>query len=142
MHTPAQKGENHKAWFWQCTAPDKGVIFGFEMTRAREVPREFFKDYGGILQANGYAIYERDVGTKDVTRPSCWAHSRRRFIDALKVQTKGRAADRGLERAVLLMDDLFGIDREVREQNSPFEDRHVLRQAGAPALLRNCGRSF
>jgi hypothetical protein len=107
-------GENHRAWFWQYSAPSKGVIFDFEMTRA-----------------------------------CCWAHSRRRFIDALKVQTKGHAADRslhpskqrplagdpGLERTVVLMDELFAIDREAREQNLSLEDRHALRQERAPALL-------
>jgi transposase len=149
VQTPDKKGENHRAWFWQYSAPGKGVIFDFEMTRAREVPREFFKDYGGILHTDGYAAYEKDVGTKDVTRACCWAHSRRRFIDALKVQTKGHAADRnlhpskqrplagdpGLERTVVLMNELFAIDREAREQNLFLEDRHALRQERAPVLL-------
>lgn len=70
-----------------------------------------------------------------MTRACCWAHSRRRFIDALKVQTKGHAADRGLERTVVLMDELFAVDREAREQNLSLEDRHALRQERAPVLL-------
>ncbi len=135
VQTPDKEGENHRAWFWQYSAPAKGVIFHFEMTRGREVPRKFFKDYGGILHTDGYAAYEKDVGTKDVTRACCRAHSRRRFIDALKVQTKGHAADRGLERTVMLMDELFAIDREAREQNLSLHDRHALRQERAPALL-------
>ena len=130
-----QKGENHRAWFWQYSAPIKGVIFDFEMTRAREVLKKFFKNYGGILHTDGYAACEKDVGTKDVTRACCWAHSRRRFIDALKIQTKGHAADRGLERTVVLMDELFAMDREASEQNLSLEDRHALRQERAPALL-------
>ncbi len=135
VQTPDKKGENHRAWFWQYSAPIKGVIFDFEMTRAREVPREFFKNYGGILHTDGYAAYEKDVGTKNVTRACCWAHARRRFIDALKVQTQGHAADSGLERTVALMDELFTIDREAREQSLSLEDRHALRQERAPALL-------
>ena len=135
VQTPDKKGENHRAWFWQYSAPAKGVIFDFEMTRAREVPRKFFKDYGGILHTDGYAAYEKDVGTKDVTRACCWAHSRRRFIDALKVQTKGQAADSKVERIVVLMDELFAIDREARKQNLSIEERHALRQERAPALL-------
>jgi len=135
VQTPDKKGENHRAWFWQHSAPSKGVIFDFEMTRAREVPKEFFKDYGGILHTDGYAAYEKDVGTKDVTRACCWAHSRRRFIDALKIQTKGHAADCSVERVVVLMNELFAIDREAREQSLSLEDRHALRQERAPALL-------
>jgi hypothetical protein len=77
-----------------------------------------------------------------VTRACCWAHSRRRFIDALKVQTKGHAADRGLERTVVLMDELFTIDREAREQKLSLEDRHALRQGRAPALLAELQKLF
>jgi transposase len=135
VQTPDKKGENHRAWFWQYSAPTKGVIFDFEMTRGREVPKEFFKNYGGILHTDGYAAYEKDVGNKDVIRACCWAHARRRFIDALKVQTKGHVADSKVERAVALMDGLFAIDREAREQNLSLEDRHALRQERAPALL-------
>ena len=64
-----------------------------------------------------------------------WAHARRRFIDALKVQTQGHVADSKVERAVALMDGLFAIDREAREQSLSLEDRHALRQERAPALL-------
>jgi len=135
VQTPEKKGENHRAWFWQYSAPEKGVIFDFEMTRGREVPQQFFKNYGGILHTDGYVAYEKDVGNKDVIRACCWAHARRRFIDALKVQTKGQVADSKAERAVALMDGLFAIDREAHEQKLSLEDRHALRQERAPALL-------
>jgi len=135
VQTPEKRGENHRAWFWQYSAPAKGVIFDFEMTRGREVPQQFFKNYGGILHTDGYVAYEKDVGNKDVIRACCWAHARRRFIDALKVQTKGQVADSKVKRAVALMDGLFAIDREAREQKLALEDRHALRQERAPALL-------
>jgi transposase len=135
VQTQEKKGENHRAWFWQYSAPGLGVVFDFEMTRGREVPREFFKNYGGILHTDGYAAYEKDVGNKDVIRACCWAHARRRFIDALKVQTKGQVADSKVERVVVLLDGLFAIDREAREQHLSLEDRHALRQERAPALL-------
>jgi hypothetical protein len=51
------------------------------------------------------------------------------------VQTKGQVADSKVERVVALMDGLFAIDREAREQNLSLENRHGLRQERAPALL-------
>ena len=63
------------------------------------------------------------------------AHARRGFIDAIKVQTKAHASDAKLERAVTLMDDLFAIDRQAREQKLSLDDRHALRRERAPALL-------
>jgi transposase len=135
VQTQEKKGENHRAWFWQYSAPGLGVVFDFEMTRGREVPHKFFKNYGGILHTDGYVAYEKDVGNKEVIRACCWAHARRRFIDALKVQTKGHVADSKVERVVALMDGLFAIDREALEQKLSLEDRHALRQERAPALL-------
>jgi len=135
VQTPDKKGENHRAYFWQYSAPGKGVVFDFEMTRSKEVPKAFFKDYGGILHTDGYVAYERDIGTKDSIHACCMAHARRKFIDAIKVQTKAEATDPELERVVALMDGLFVIDREARERKLSLDDRHALRQERAPALL-------
>ncbi len=135
VQAPEKKGENHRAFFWQYSAPGQGVVFDFEMTRSKKVAKEFFKDYGGILHTDGYVAYEKDIGTPCLTHACCLAHARRGFIDALKVQSKSQAADPRLERTVALMDDLFAIDREAREQNLSLADRHALRQERAPALL-------
>jgi transposase len=135
VQTPEKKGENHRGYFWQYSAPGMGVVFDFEMTRGKKVAKEFFKDYGGILHTDGYAAYEKDIGTKDLIHACCLAHARRGFIDAIKVQSKAHAADAKLERAVALMDGLFAIDREAREQNLSLADRDALRLERAPALL-------
>src|ERR1017187_7511330 len=135
VQTPEKKGANHTAYFWQYSAPGKGVVFDFEMTRSKEVPKAFFKNYGGILHTDGYVAYEKDIGTKDLIHACCLAHSRRKFIEAIKVQTKAKATDPKLERVVVLMDNLFAIDREAREQQLSLEDRHALRQERVPAIL-------
>jgi transposase len=135
VQTPDKKGKNHQAYFWQYSAPGKGVIFDFKMTRSKEVPKDFFKNYGGILHTDGYVGYEKDIGTEDLVHACCWAHARRKFIEAIKVQTKAQATDPKLERVVVLMDDLFAIDREALEQKLPLDGRHALRQERAPAVL-------
>ena len=38
-------------------------------------------------------------------------------------------------RIVVLMDNLFAIDREAREQNMDLAERNLLRQQRAPELL-------
>jgi len=135
VQTPDKKGKNHTGYFWQYSAPGKGVVFDFEMTRSKEVPKAFFKNYGGILHTDGYAAYEKDIGTNDLIHACCLAHSRRKFIEAIKVQTKAKVADAKLERVVALMDGLFAIDREAREQKLSLKDRHALRQERVPAIL-------
>jgi transposase len=135
VQTEEKTGRNHTGYFWQYSAPGNGVVFDFEMTRSKEVPKAFFKDYGGILHTDGYVAYEKDIGTEKLIHACCLAHSRRKFIEAIKVQTKAHAADPKLERVVALMDELFAIDREAREQKLSLEDRHALRQEHVPAIL-------
>ena len=163
VQTPDKRGQTHRAYFWQFSAPGKtgapadrsssagwkGVIFNFEMTRSKKVAQRFFKDYGGILHTDGYVAYEKDIGAKEMIYACCWSHSRRGFIDALKVQQKANAASRefhptdkdlsvgtpGLERVVVLMDSLFAMDREAREQHLSLDARHALRQERAPGIL-------
>jgi transposase len=135
VQTDEKKGRNHTGYFWQYSAPMKGVVFEFEMTRSKEVPKAFFKEYAGILHTDGYAAYEKDIGANAMIHACCIAHSRRKFIDALKVQTNAKAGDPKLERVVVLMDGLFAIDREAREQKSSLDDRHALRQEHAPDIL-------
>ena len=43
---------------------------------------------------------------------------------------------------VALMDDLFAIDREAREQNLSPDERHALRQERAPAMLDQLRAAF
>jgi transposase len=135
VQTDEKKGSNHTGYFWQYSAPGKGVVFDFEMTRSKEVPKAFFKEYGGILHTDGYAAYEKDIGADGMIHACCIAHSRRKFIDAVKVQTTAKAGDPKLEHVVVLMDGLFAIDREAREQTLSLDDRHALRQQRAPAIL-------
>jgi transposase len=135
VQTPEKKGRNHTGYFRQYSAPGKGVVFDFEMTRSGEVPRDVFKNFSGILHTDGYVGYEKDVGAEGMKHACCIAHARRKFIDAIKVQTKATATDPTLERVVVLMDDLFAIDREAREQKLSLQDRHALRQERVPAIL-------
>jgi transposase len=131
VQTPEKKGANHRAYFWQYSSPGKGVVFDFEMTRSGEVPKKFFKDYSGILHSDGYAGYGEKVGADGIIHACCLAHSRRKFIEAVKVNAK----DLDSARVVVLMDALFATDREAREQNLSIAERHALRQERAPALL-------
>ena len=135
VQTPEKKGENHKAYFWQYSSPGKGVVFDFEMTRSGVVPRNVFKDYRGILHTDGYAAYGEKTGAEGMIHACCLSHSRRKFIEAVKVNARSETTDIDSARVVVLMDGLFAIDREAREQTLSIAERDALRQERAPALL-------
>ncbi len=61
----------------------------------------------------------------------CWAHARRKFFDAVKLNPKDQAAI-GI---VAQMDQLFAIDAQARAQKLTHSDRHLLREQKARPLL-------
>lgn len=60
------------------TAP--AVLFRYSPDRKGERPREHLRTFTGILQADGYAGFER-LFAAGLTEAACWAHVRRKFYD-------------------------------------------------------------
>lgn len=131
VQTHDQRGKNHQAYLWQYGTPGGATVFDFRMSRGREGPARFLGQFEGILQTDDYIAYERGIGGPKIVHAACWAHPRRRFVDAVKLNRQDAAAI----RAVKLMDDLFAIDREAREAQMDHTARHRLRQEKAPPVL-------
>jgi hypothetical protein len=124
------RGQNHQSYLWQYGTPCGGVVFDFRMGRAREGPKQFLQQFDGILQTDGYTAYDHTGGPKMI-HAVCWAHARRKFIDAVKLNPKDEAA----ARIVKLMDDLFAIDAFARDENLDHASRHARRREKATPLL-------
>jgi transposase len=130
VQTHDKRGRNHQAYMWQYGSPGRGVVFDFRMGREGEGPKQFLGNFNGLLQTDGYAGYNH-VGGPKMVHACCLAHARRKYVDAVKVN----ANDQESARIVALMDELFAIDREAREQNLDHAQRDALRQERAPKLL-------
>ena len=124
------RGRNHQAYLWQYSQPGGEVIFDFCLGRGREGPKEFLGQFEGILQTDGYAAYDR-VGGPKLVHAGCWAHSRRKFFDAVQLNPNDAVAT----RIVKLIDELFGIDAVAREERLDYVTRHVLRLERAKPLV-------
>ena len=124
------RGQNHQAYLWQYGRPGGGVVFDFRLGRGREGPKEFLGQFEGILQTDGYVAYD-GVGGPKMVHAGCWAHARRKFFDAAKLNPSDAVATRIVGR----IDELFGIDAVAREQKLDYAARHVLRLERAKPLV-------
>lgn len=131
VQTHDKRGKNHQAYLWQYGTPGGGTVFDFRMSRGREGPARFLGNFEGILQTDDYIAYERGIGGPQMVHACCWSHARRHFVDAVKLNRLDAASIRAVE----LMDALFAIDREAREEKMDHAARHRLRQEKAPPLL-------
>jgi hypothetical protein len=106
------------------------VVFDFRLGRGRDGPQQFLGQFEGILQTDGYIAYEH-VGGPKMVHVCCWAHSRRHFVDAVRLNPDDLVATAIVQR----IDELFAVDREARAQALDPAARHVLRLERARPLL-------
>jgi hypothetical protein len=59
-------------------------VFDFTLNRGRDGPKYFLRDYNQVLLADAYGGYNGVVAGNQITRAGCWAHWRRKVIDAEK----------------------------------------------------------
>lgn len=127
------KTAQSQSYMWVMGAGPPGarnVIYHYSPTRSREVPRALLTDYAGALMVDGYEGYG---GLEPaVTRLGCWAHARRKFFDAKKLQPKGKTGRADL--ALAYIGKLYGIERQAKDLDSTA--RHALRQQQAVPVIR------
>ena len=117
---------DHQAYLWQYGKPGGETVFEFQLGRGREGPKEFLGDWQGILQTDGYQAYD-NIGGAKIVHVGCWAHARRKFVDAVKVNPKDVEAIQMVTR----MDALFLVDRHARQQQMNAAERLALRREHA-----------
>lgn len=123
----AAGGGNHQAYLWQYGKPGGETVFDFRMGRGREGPKRFLGNFEGILQTDGYVAYQ-GVGGARMVHAACWAHARRKFVEALQLNSK----DAGAVRMVARMDALFAVEREAVDAG---EQRLALRRDRSAGMV-------
>jgi len=123
---PIINNEKHttiKGYIWMIRAVmDNLVFFHYDQgSRAQKVALQLFKDYQGVIQSDGYAVYDIYEHKKGVLPIGCWAHARRYFEEALK-EDKVRASY-ALEQIGLLYD----VERRADQEQLSYDERAELR---------------
>ncbi|MHB8166764.1 MAG: IS66 family transposase [Sulfuricella sp.] len=118
---------NSYMWVQAGGPPDKPVvIYDYDPSRSGEVPSRLLLGYKGYLMTDGYDGYNQLAKTEGIERLVCWAHVRRRFVEAVRVQPKGKKGR--ADEAVALIGQLYGIERNNKEakDEARFQARQQL----------------
>jgi transposase len=78
------KTANARMWVYLGDELHPYNVFDFTLHRGREGPKYFLKDYRQVLLADAYGGYNGVVVGNEITRAGCWAHVRRKIIEAEK----------------------------------------------------------
>lgn len=116
----AEKTRQARIWIYRGDDDHPYNIFDFTLSRSRDGPALFLKDYNQTLLADAYGGYEGICIEKRITQAGCWSHARRKFVEAQKLSPAIAA------EALGLIGRLFAIEQEAKNLSAP--DRLALRQ--------------
>ena len=119
-------------WITASGPPDAGtMLFHYAPSRSAATAQGLIGDFAGALMVDGYEGYQPVCDAANLTRLGCWAHARRRFVEAKRTQPKGKtgAADQGLA----WIGKLYLLERQNAEATP--EARHTARQSYALPIL-------
>jgi transposase len=116
-------------WAYIGDAQHPYSVYDFTMSRARDGPAAFLKDYRGFLQADAYGGYDGIFTGSDggIVEVACWAHARRKFHEARS------NAPREANQVLVWVQQLYDI--EDRAQDFTAAERQVLRQQESVPIL-------
>ena len=123
---------NSYMWVQTGGLPDKpAVLFDYDPSRSGNVPVSLLQDYRGYLMTDGYEGYAKVARTDGIEHLICWAHVRRRFVEAARVQPKGKRGR--ADEAVRLIGRLYKIERDCKDATDA--QRLLMRQQQSIPVL-------
>ena len=123
---------NSYMWVQTGGPPDTPVVlYDYDPSRSSRVPVRLLEGFNGYLMTDGYDGYNALERTEGIERLACWAHVRRRFVEAARVQPKGKRGK--ADEALALIGKLYGIERAHKQAS--VDARHLARQHSSVPVL-------
>lgn len=123
-------GATHLGYYWAYMDPVKRTaLFIYEKGRAGAYVRAHLSEFQGYLQTDAYVAYGSvPKAGQSVCLLGCWAHVRRKFVDAL--DTEQEAAQWFIEQ----IQRLYAIERFCSLMDLSAQERLDMRQYAGPIL--------
>ncbi len=107
------------------------VLYHYSAGRGGDTPKELLSDFSGALMVDGYEGYNPVCVENKLTRLGCWAHARRKFIDAQRQQPKGKTGK--ADMALGLIQKLYAIEKISKNKSS--NERFSIRQQQSKPII-------
>jgi transposase len=127
------KTAQSKSYMWLMAGfgETPATVFHYRDTRSQSVPLELLDSSVSAIMLDGYEGYQKACTNYQITRLGCWAHARRKFIDAKKLQAKGKTGKP--DQAIAFIQNLYRIEREIRDKTP--KQRLIVRQQQAKPII-------
>ena len=136
LNEPGKKAQS-KSYMWVMAtahhqqASQNVILYHYSPGRSGETPKQWLTDFQGTLMTDGYEGYAGVCTENSLTRLGCWAHARRKFVDARRQQAKGKSGKS--DQALALIQKLYRIEQLARDKTA--DERHTIRQTQARPII-------
>ena len=112
-------GSKSYMWVYRGEHPDESkpiVLYDYQKTRKLDHPREFLKDFKGIVVTDGYQVFHLiEKSRQDITVAGCWVHAKRKFSEINKAFGHGSKREAISHEAVNRISMMFMLDKELSD---------------------------
>ena len=108
------------------------TLYHYSRSRSGEVAAALLKDYHGALMSDAYAGYNRVARAQQLTHALCWAHARRKFVDAEKSLPKGKKSP-AITAILNEIAKLYAIEKQIKTLNAEQKQQRRV-QLATPVL--------
>ena len=130
LHEPGKAPQSDSfMWLYRTSGDTEKpiVLYEYQPGRGGKHPKEFLTGFQGYLHTDGYAGYHNLP--EGITVVGCWAHLRRKFDEAVKSQTKGKAKGSSASQGLAYCNLLFEIEQGLAEKTAEEKYSERLKQA-------------
>lgn len=111
-----------KSYMWLYRSGNDGkapiILYDYQPSRNGDHAVTYLKDFKGYVHSDGYSGYNKLNG---IIRVGCWAHLRRKFVEAIPAKKASNAPPTSAETGCQYCDRLFSIEDSLKGLSS--EDR-------------------
>jgi len=119
-------------WVQRGGPPGKAIVqFHYDPGRSTDTAKGLLKEFKGTLMSDGYKPYRAVAKDQGLTHLCCWAHSRRKFMEAQKAQPIGKTGK--ADMAVNFIGKLYGAEKQTKHSDAA-QRHHARQQTSVPVL--------
>lgn len=123
---------NSYMWVLRSTqSTASAVLFRYEPSRSGAAATDLLDGFTGALMVDGYEGYNAACMKNSITRLGCWAHARRKFIEAQKAQLKGKTGK--ADQALAYIQQLYRVEQSINDKTT--DEKYQARQQQSQAIL-------
>lgn len=129
LNEPGKTAQSQSFMWVLRSVQQPAVLYHYAPGRSGDTATALLEGYYGALMVDGYSGYNAVCERFTITRLGCWAHARRKFIEAREAQGNNKNKTGKADQALAWIQQLYRIEQIAKDQSAAA--RHQIRQTQA-----------